>query len=197
MRHEHIALLILAALAIVYIVWQSGRFQAEGYSAQVNDAALVCYWAPQPPPGIVPTRPDPAGVKHTDGPRFSDVMAPFHTTSPMIQEKTNKTLLLESAPQGISSDVDRKAYVESTVAPPQQILGTLALAPTPPVPTHMPTTLETTVVPESSMSPPTPPVTSVPAPEPATMMPMPVSSVTTEPQPTFAPTATQPATIVA
>lgn len=128
--------LLILCFSVLYALYATRRI--EGYALGTSDAALVCYWAPQPPPGAIPTRPDPRPSLAGDSPAFSDIKIPFATTSPMVQERSQKTIELNigGAP-ALSGDIDKKAYVETTTAPPQ-ILGTLPVAPTPP-PSQTPT----------------------------------------------------------
>jgi hypothetical protein len=128
---------IVVACCVLVVVRPQLR---EGYPLGSSDAALVCYWAPQPPPGAIPTQPDPRAVRYRDGPSF----APFQTVPPMVQEPARKSEvaasrwpattpppLTRTVPvPAVGLDIERKAFTEAT-QPPVQLLGTLPVPPTP------------------------------------------------------------------
>lgn len=145
----------LATLVTIFVCAVWAVIVMEGYQMQSNDAALVCYWAPQPPPGAVPTRPDPRGSLASEGPDFSDIKIPFVTTSPMVQERSRKTELMMTGvatmPPAVS--IDKKAFVETTLAP-QEILGSLPVPPTPPPLAPQPTIAPSSINLSDVSSPP-------------------------------------------
>lgn len=144
-----IVLAIVLALVLALVMHSREGFDLPGVS---SDAALVCYWAPKPPPGAEPTRPDPRPLSTSEGPGMTDLMQ--RTTAPMVQETSYKTTLTsppQTLPPGVLGDVDRKAYAVTPTTPPQADLGVLAVPPTPPplfaVPTIAPTAAPFAVTP--------------------------------------------------
>jgi hypothetical protein len=187
------AVLLAAACICAFAILVAMMMKKETYSPRDGEAALVCYWAPPPPPMSYATRQDPSGLAMPSRTTYSKITNSEMTASPAPSNIT-------AAPAGPSSVNDARPmpvairvqkmleakrleslqeplsvpppYSTSTVSPGMQNIGVspIPLPPTVPPTTKIPSLLDpvigitSTPQPQTTAPPAfTPPATALPS----------------------------------
>ena len=189
------AVLLVAACICAFAILATMMMKKEKYSPRDGEAALVCYWAPPPPPMSYATRQDPSGLAMPSRTAYSKIANSEMTASPAPSNIT-------AAPAGPSSVNDARPmpvavrvqqmlnaqrlealqqplpvpppYSTATVSPGMQNIGVspIPLPPTVPPTTKIPSLLDAVPAANQATPPPafTPAATALPSFSPAASM---------------------------
>jgi hypothetical protein len=155
-------LLVLACMSVLAILCFMG-WKMEKFSPRDGDAALVCYWAPPPPPMTLAKSQDPSGLVMSSRTSYSSIS----TSTPKPDENvttvtTNPRRMPVSTRIQQTLNANRRADIEgNTIAPispgmQNTMVAPLPLPPVVPLPTQNPTS-------PGIVNTPPPPTTTPPA----------------------------------
>lgn len=174
MRATLLVVVCMSVLAILCLV----RWKKEEFSPRDGDAALVCYWAPPPPPMTLAKRQDPSGLAMPSRTSYSSIstatpepyenvtMDPMNSRRMPVSTRIQQTLDANRRADAQSGSEDTWTPMpQSTSAPispgmQNTMVAPLPLPPTVPLPTQIP--IGPGIV--DTPLPATPPPAFVPAP---------------------------------
>lgn len=148
------ALLVLACISVLVILFVG--WKKEKFSPRDGDAALVCYWAPPPPPMTLAKNQDPSGLAMPSRTSYSNISS---TSTPQSAENvtsnsTNSRRMPISTSTRIQQALDAQSssgsgnawtpvpqFTNAPISPGMQntMVTPLPLPPTVPPPTQIPT----------------------------------------------------------